>query len=54
MERSLVMKRKELDICNQELELNPLDEVIREKAAQLQHRVWLFEDSIHRVKEGTY
>ena len=39
VERSLVKKRKELDICNQELEENPLDEVIKEKVAQLQHRV---------------
>ena len=54
VERSLAKKRKELDICNQELEENPLDEEIKEKAAQLQHRVWLFEDTIHRVKEGTY
>ena len=54
MERSLAKKRKELDIYNQELEENPSDEVVREKVAQLHHRVWLFEDTIHRVKEGTY
>ena len=54
VERSLAKKRKELDTCNQELEENPSDEETKEKAAQLQHRVWLFEDNIHRVKEGTY
>ena len=54
MERSLAKKRKELDICNPELEETPSDEAVREKVAQLQHRVWLFEDTIHRVKEGIY
>ena len=54
VERSLANRRKELETCNQELEENPSDEEIKEKAAQLQHRVWLFEDTIHRVKEGTY
>ena len=48
------MSQQRVDICNQELEENPLDEEIKEKAAQLQHRVWLFDDTIHRVKEGTY
>ena len=33
VERSLVKKRKELDICNQELEENPSDEETKEKAA---------------------
>ena len=50
----MVKKRKELDIYNQELEENPSDEETKEKAAQLQHRVWLFEDTIHLVKKGTY
>ena len=50
----MAKKRKELDICNQELEENPSDEEMKEKAAQLQQRVWLFEDTIRRVKEGTY
>ena len=54
MERSLAKKRKELDICNQELEKNPLDKVIKEKVTQLQHKDWLFEDTIHRVKEDIY
>ena len=50
----MAKKRKELDICNQELEENPSDEEIKEKAARLQHTVWLFKDIIHRVREGTY
>ena len=54
LEKSLVKKKKELDISNQELKENPLDELAREKVAQIQRRVRLFEDTIHRVKEGTY
>ena len=54
MERSLAKKRKELDICNQELEENPSDEVVREKVAQLQHKDRLLEDTIHGVKEDVY
>ena len=54
VERSLAKKRKELDTCNQELEENPSDKEIKEKATQLQHRIWLFEDTINWVKEGTY
>ena len=54
VERALANRRKELETCNQELEENPSDEEIKEKAAQLQHMVWLFEDTIQRVREGTY
>ena len=54
VERALADRRKELDTCNQELEKNPSDAEIKEKAAQLQHTVWLFEDTIHWVREGTY
>ena len=54
VERSLANRRKELETCNQELEENPSDKEIKEKAAQLQHMVWLFEDTILQVREGTY
>ena len=52
MEKSLVKKKKDLDISNQELKENPLDESTREKVAQIQHRGWLFEDTIHRFRES--
>ena len=54
LEGALTNKRKELAACHQELEEDPKSKENKDKAVQLQRMVWLFEDSIHRVKSGTY
>ena len=54
MEKFLVKKNKELDICDQELREEPLDKLVRRNIVQAQRMVWLIEDTIQRVKDDTY
>ena len=54
LEGALTNKRKELAACNQELKEDPKNKKNKDKAVRLQRTVWLFEDSIHWVKSGTY
>ena len=54
LERALIKARKELVAHNQDLEEDPMTREDKDKVVQRQRMVWLFEDSIHRVKAGTY
>ena len=54
LERALIKARKELVTHNQDLEEDPTTREDKGKAVRCQRMVWLLEDSIHRVKSGTY
>ena len=54
LERALIKARKELVTHTQDLEEDPSTREDKGKAVWRHHIVWLLEDSIHRVKSGTY
>ena len=54
LERALIKARKELVVHYQDLEEDPATRDDKDQAGRRQQIVWLLEDSIHRVKSGTY
>ena len=54
LEKALSKARKKLVAHNQDLEEDPTAREDKDKAVRSQRMVWPFEDSIHRVKAGTY
>ena len=54
LERCLVKKSKDLDILNEELHNDPHNEDLRDHIIHAQNEAGLIEESIRRVKDGTY
>ena len=54
LKRALIKARKKLVAHHQDLKEDPTTREDKDKAVPHQGMVWLFEDSIHRVKAGTY